>query len=378
MPLQSYDVQYSLTGASFTSLTNVQNIQLTIGRQQQLDQIKASTGVVTLRYPTGYASPIAALVTGTYIRVRNNTNPASPYDLWYGRINDVVAQYGIPYAGGVGPSDYLEISLEGAFASFGRAQGNNYVMAAGTIQSQVANATAQTGLNLSYIETGVANTLGGTTVSGTWADWVARVCQSTNSRLWDGIALFGAIVTSPFYGIASNYAFSDVANNATNQVYNQINFDSIANNYYTQVTVSPEGFGSATVTAAGAVAPFRAYQTNTVNASTGQATDYANYLLNNYSNPQLGIASITCSGEAQNSFGLDKVGFNNEFFRSPGTRVAVTFRGTVYQCLIEGVTMSATPAGCSFTFYFSDADLNAYLLLNDAVFGKLNENKLGY
>jgi len=40
--------------------------------------------------------------------------------------------------------------------------------------------------------------------------------------------------------------------------------------------------------------------------------------------------------------------------------------------------MSATPENAFFTYYVSGADLNAYLILNNATFGKLDENKLGY
>jgi hypothetical protein len=64
--------------------------------------------------------------------------------------------------------------------------------------------------------------------------------------------------------------------------------------------------------------------------------------------------------------------------QAPGTQVSVTFRGTTYQCIIEGVTMSATPAGASFTYYVSGADLNAYLILDNATFGKLDSNRLAY
>jgi hypothetical protein len=56
----------------------------------------------------------------------------------------------------------------------------------------------------------------------------------------------------------------------------------------------------------------------------------------------------------------------------------VTFRGTTYQCLIEGVSVTATPAGASYTYYVSGADLNAYLILNNTTFGTLNYNRLGY
>jgi hypothetical protein len=40
--------------------------------------------------------------------------------------------------------------------------------------------------------------------------------------------------------------------------------------------------------------------------------------------------------------------------------------------------MSATPAGALFTYYVSGADLNAYLVLDNPTFGRLDYNKLGY
>jgi hypothetical protein len=40
--------------------------------------------------------------------------------------------------------------------------------------------------------------------------------------------------------------------------------------------------------------------------------------------------------------------------------------------------MSARPGGASFTYYVSGADLNAYLILDNTTFGRLDYNKLGY
>jgi hypothetical protein len=375
MPLQTYTVSYSLDDVTYTALTNVQNIQFSLGRQAQLDQVKASTGSFEMRYPTGFASPITALVAGTRVRVQNTTGVA--YTIWSGRIDNVSAEYGIPYAGGVGQADYLSVSMEGAFAVTGRMQGNNYAMAAGSIVSQMSNASTQTGLTF-YFGGPSSTTLAATNVSTTWGDWVSRVCQSTNSRIWDAFDSLSVSVISPFAVSINSVNFSDTANNSTNQVYNKINFDSLADNFYTQVTVTPESFGAATVTQAGASVPYRAYQANTLNDSTSQATDFAQYLLANYGTARFAISSFTCMAEAQSSFQLDKIGAFDNLAYSPGTQVGVTFRGTTYQCIIEGVTMSATPAGASFTYYVSGADLNAYLVLDNPTFGRLDYNKLGY
>ena len=376
MGIQNYDVSYSTNGGvSYTVLTNVQNIFLTIGKQAQLDQIQSTTGSFELRYPTGYASPITALVAGTIIRIRNVTGTA--YPLWYGRINDVSAKYGLPYSGGVGQADFITVSIEGNFATLGRMQGNDYAMVADTVGNQTTACATQTGMQVGFY--GSSNRpMAGTTISSTWGDWVGRVCQSTNSRMWDGFINNFVGIVDPFFLTPSTINFSDTTNNATNQVYNQINFDSLADNFYTQVTVTPEGYGAATVTKAGATVPYRTFQTNTLNASTNQATDFANYLLANYGTAKFAISSFTCMAEAQSSFQLDKIGSSSLLAYAPGTQVSVAFRGTTYQCIIEGVTMSATPAGASFTYYVSGADLNAYLILDNTTFGTLDNNRLGY
>ena len=377
MTLQQYTVSYSTdNGSTYTDLTNVVSININIGRQAQLDQIKTLTGSVVMRYPTGYASPITGLVAGTFIAIRNTTPTQTENYLISGSINDVAVEYGIPYVSNQGQGDYLTITFEGTFAQFGRMQGQNYALASDTMSQQVVAAQTQTGLYISFSGGGSNPVMAATTISGTWGDWVAKACQTLNARIRE--SFFLTQILSPFSNVISAVNFSDTANNATNQVYNKINFGSLADNFYTQVTVSPESFGSATVTNAGAVAPYRTYQTNTFNASTAQATDYANYLLGNYGTSKFAILSLTCSGESQTSFALDIVGAGPGLYNAPGAQVSVAFRGTTYQCIIEGVTMSATPGGSSYTYYFSGADLNNTLILDNTVFGTLDYNRLGY
>ena len=377
MALQRYTVSYSLNGISgWTAVTNLQSLNVNLGRVAQLDQIRSSNASFTLRYPTGFASPITDLVSGTFIKIENTTGSA--YSIWLGKITDVMAEYGLPYVGGVGNADFLTVTCEGNFAAVGRMQGDSYVMPAGSLSQQCLNAYNESGVQIQFITSGSEPQLASTTVSNTWGDWVAKAAQSVNARMWDSSTTNGSWIVSPFFTNVSSVNFSDTANNSTNQVYNQINFDSLADNFYTQVTVTPESFGEATVTAVGATTPYRTYQTNTFNSSTSQATDFANYLLANYGTAKFAISSFTCMAEAQSSFQLDKIGYQNMMSQAPGTQVSVTFRGTTFQCIIEGVNMSATPAGASFTFYVSGADLNAYLILDNATFGRLDFNKLAY
>ena len=378
MALQDFEVAYSLNGVDYTALTNVVSISANIGRQAQLDQYNASTAQVVLRYPTGYASPITALVAGTYITIYNN----SSRDVFNGRINNVEVRYGLPYVGGVGNADYVTLSVESAFAQLGRLQGLDYAMAADTMTNQMTAGFTETGLRMywSQIAGGIGAPgppMAATTISGSWGDWINRCATTTNARMQDAAAE-SVTLFSPFSLPTSTINFSDTTNNATNQVYDQIEFESLADNFYTQVTVDPESFAPQTSLKSGAVKPYRTLQMNTLNASTGQAADYASYLLSNYQTAKFAIGSISCLSEAQNDFRLDRIGTNAGVPQMIGVSCTVTFRGTVYATIIEGVSVTATPATSRYTYYLSGADLNSYLLLNNATYGRLDYNKLGY
>lgn len=372
MALVEYRVYYTTTvGGTYTQLSNVQNVTVNVGRQAQLDAYNANTASFVMRYPTGYASPNTALVPGTLINIRIYNGPTyGESNLFFGRIQNATAEYGIPYSGGVGNADYLTVTCEGFFATLGRAPGSNYAMAANNVQVQCTNASTQSGFSINSDSPLATWQMGGTTVSTTWGDWLNKLVLTMNGRMTDG----GSSVTvySPYYRgtSASIYGnFSDAVKSSTNHPYQKINFWSLADNYYTQVTVTPESY-AAQSTSTGS-APYRQYAVNTINASTGQALDYANYLLNTYSTSNLKIASITV--------------LLNDCIQLPpygswaiGTALTVTFRGTTYNCILEGSTFSGTPDAAYATFYLSSNELNNYLILNDSVYGQLNNNRLGY
>lgn len=371
---QNYQVQYTTnpgTGGTWTSLTNVQDLSLSIGRQAMLEQYSASTGSLTVRYPTGYASPIADLVPGTYVRVNLVATGAT---LYMGRIKDVSVDYGIPYSGGVGNADYLRIGIEGFFSTASRMSGQSYAMAAGNFGVQLMTAQAQSGLSITCDFT---PDMGAATISSSWGDWINQALVTLNGRMVDCTYQNTISLRGPYTSYTTTVNFSDTANNATNQVFDQASFGAWSDNYYTQVTVDPADYAPQTVTKAGAVAPYRTYTVNTLSASTGQALDQANFLLGQYQTQKFALTSVSCLAEAQSTFKLDNLGLV-DFGSMVGSRVSVTFRGTVYYCIIEGVSLTATPASSRYTYYLSGADLNNYLILGNAVFGTLNNNKLGY
>lgn len=376
MPL-SYKVEYSTTGntGTWVELSNVQNIAYNIGRQYMLDQYSASTASMTIRYPNGYASPNTAMIPGTFVRIWSPNVTDGNYAAYFGKIKDVNVTYGIPYVSSVGNADYLNVSLEGFFADASRMSGLNYAMAADTLPNQCIAANAQSGLIISTGGYSVA--MGASTVSGTWGDWINAALVTFNGRMADCQGTNSINMRGPYNASTCTVNFSDAANNATNQVYDQATFGAWSDNYFTQVTVAPAGFAAQTVTKSGATIPYRTYTVNTVSASAGQALDQANFLLSQYQTQKFALTSVSCLAEAQKSFKLDNMGLVN-FGQMIGARVSVTFRGTVYYSIIEGISVTATPESSRYTYYLSGADLNNYLILNDSVFGRLDYNKLGY
>jgi hypothetical protein len=259
-----YKAKYSTDGVTFTELTNVQNISVKLGREKQLDAYNASSCTIEIRYPTGFASPIADLKTGTYMKVESPNQIGGVGGCFFGRIRDVQVRYGIPYSGGVGVADYLTISCEGFFAAVARMNGNNYSMLSNTPQDQLSASNAFTGTTGAYLRPSGADPLmAATTVSGTWGDWYNQLLTTLNGRMWDSNIVDEIKVVSPFYQNPQNPAyvvtFSDNANPVTEYIYDQIDFTSYADNFWTQAAITPEGLSTVTVTASGATAPYRTY-----------------------------------------------------------------------------------------------------------------------
>lgn len=360
-------------------LTNVQSVDCTAGRQAQLDNFSSARCIVVLRYPDGYVTPVTPLTPGTEIRVEGeHINGGFPFTLLTGFISDVSVQYGIPFANSVGQADFLTINIETEFAKLARTSGENYAMAADTVTAQIADATSESGCVVSVFPNNYLSTISmsATTVAGSWADWLNQMAFSLAGRIIEQSAEVILTSAQPTDEYVSPFLFTDAG--GTGLIYDQLTFDTLAQNYFTQVTITPTAV--AAQTAETGSAPFRNLTLNTYSPTTGRATDLANYYLNNFNQPALALSTIHVNMVAVNGNITQIIGNtgSNSGILGQGAQVNVVFRGTTYTCVIEGGAISATPSNCMLTLYVSGADLNAYLILDNATFGKLDENKLGY
>lgn len=372
--MEQYTVEYSTDGTTWSSLANVQQISGFIGRQQLVDNFEPSRMTITARYPTGFSAPNSALVVDTQIRVKRT---GSAYTMWTGRIRNVTVEWDKPYNAGTGTgvSDYVTIECEGALAQWGRLQGNGLSVAASDLLTQISNVLS--GTNLQYGTTYTATTapsLGASTVDDSLANWLNITCATIGATIKDGSDSNIVGVNGRDWVGNLPVEFSDTTNDSTHQVYDNIVFDSVAADFFTEVEVKTNGYGDVVVSTG--TAPFRTYRINTFSASASQATDLANYLLGVFGDNGFGIAEISCKSEAQNSWSLD-LGYG--WWDIIGYATNVTFRGSTFRCTVLGSSFTANvDSGSQFTYYLADAALTPYLILDDAVNGILDTNKLGW
>jgi hypothetical protein len=353
-----------------------------LGREHQLDPYNANTAIIEIKY-YDFFNYETTLALGTSVRIHDSTRDIT---LFEGKIRDVRIELAIPVRLNVQPlnvnvgfADRMFITAETNFADFGRMAGDNYVMAAGTLKNQLDAAFTETGIDLLRPSDETTTLMGGTTIAGTWGDWLNRVCITLNARLRQSAALR---IVSKFDIQTLSVAF-DETSGANKQFYEGINFDSLSDNFYNQAIVEPEGLAAQTSsgTPFTSGAKFRTLTLNTLNASTGQAQDYADYLRGNYETASFQVSSITATSQQQGTnFKLDNFDLTTPTSTSNllGRQTFVTNRGTTYPVIIEGVAASGVPGSHTFTFYLSGVDQNAYLILDNAIFGTLDANKLGY
>lgn len=354
-------------GGTWTTSANVLSFSMSAGRQNATDTYGAANGEIVFRRVAGNTANLDAIVPGTEVEVPNAN--------CIFKVTDVINDYGMTTT-----MDTVTITFEGGLADANRANLNGYNAASADLATlffdvmNEANVTAA----LSTLNNPDCD---GTTVYSV-ADWVQQLATTIDGRIDDsggGVLLYDKYNFTVFESGGDALVFSDgtVALGSGNIriSYDQIVFTSLGENYYTQVVIDPESHAAQTSTAAGATAPYRVLQLNTFNANTGQAQDYADYLVSLYSDPtHKRVSSVSVNGTSTNASLL--FGVLGQTAISYLCRII--FRGTTYNAVIEGWSYTATPEDDRYTFYFSGADLNNFLILDDADRGVLDANRLGY
>jgi hypothetical protein len=159
--------------------------------------------------------------------------------------------------------------------------------------------------------------------------------------------------------------------------YDVLNFASLADNVAAKVIVTPEGlapqtFGSGT----------KSFEMKSYDQTTSQAGDLAAYVqstLTQATDVPYSISSRTSLQSDLFLIALASTGAQERNF------VEVELRGTIYNCIINGATVSSDPQDTRVQLYLFAADLSAFFVLDDDFYGVLQDdgppafnNKLGF
>jgi hypothetical protein len=181
----------------------------------------------------------------------------------------------------------------------------------------------------------------------------------------------GALLT----GLSVTPEWSDgTLTSATNYKYQQVTFKSAAEDYYNSITVEPLGFISQT--SSSGTTPIYSYVANTYDVSAAQALSLAQYLRFKYDTTNSSPRELGFTIGQQSV--ADAVWFLNLVSAFLGLEISIVLRGVRYFCIIEGVNIQATPDDTRILFYVSSNETNDYLILDNAVYGKLDNNRLGF
>ena len=266
----------------------------------------------------------------------------------------------------------------------GRAQLTNYALAQDVTDSQVNTVGAAIGASpaaFSGRSTGSAQTY-----TGNGLELLNTITRTEEARFYAGSLTYRSTPNLYWFGRNTAPPTTYYWNDGTGtpylrqMKYEQIEFRSSADNYYNSITVTPNALAAQTATLA--VTPLYGWQVDTIDYTTGQASDHAQWLLNNYQSKDSTLASLTFTDVQQDPIAYP-VPCNTDVIQAITSAVnqqgIVYFRGATYNVILEGVSINATPEQTRVTIFFSGRDTNAYLLLdNTQGFGTLDNNRLGF
>lgn len=353
------DVTVEVFIGTWQTVSNVQSLQLDKGRVKISDEWRPGTGTITGRRNDLLPSNI---VIGTGVRIYVGAQGAGGTGVFlYYRVADLNLNYGI-----ISSLDTWQLTLEDTFAYLGRAN-VDISWASGTVTSTAfATLCGLVGLGADYYTTGKSTMSAQTLTNANAQDVLQTIINTEQGAVYaDGLDLL------TFYGRnwqanVGNINFTDTGAGSYPVRYDQVTFRSMADNYADQVIVYPRG-SSEVVTGDG----IYSYNLDSYSFDTGQATNLAQYVQ--------GTFSVQNSTPSSVSFQLnEQSNLNWMFALAAPANAQLTLRGTLYNSIVLGCSITGDPANVRFTFNLASSDFFSFLTLDNTVFGTLDNNKLGY
>ena len=372
----------TLGGVTMVDLTSiVESVNITRGRNRQLDQFNAGTATIAFNNQT---------------EILNPSNTASPYyPFVLPRCPVQILANGIPIYTGLVTDWNLDYDISNKDMMYASCADNFTVLAnqalnAVTPSAQATGTRINTILDLTEINYQGARSIDtGSSTLGAYAIDQDTVClnylQQVNTSE-QGYLFMSANGTLTFKGRSS--VLNPVAGATFNTDGTGLPYQTLVNQYGDEllynyiITQSPAG-AVQTTSSATSIALYQAQQyalTNLLNSTTTEVAGLGNYLLGKYQNPVLRFTGLSTQLTALSSTDQNiALTLDLTSICSVVKNFVVGTPATETQTLIvSGVSHNITPGSHIISYTFESTDGNQYLTLDDTIFGTLNNNLLSF
>jgi len=378
----------TLGGLAFADLTTlVQSVNITRGRNRQLDQFNAGTATISFYNESRILDPL------------NTASIYYPFVL--PRCPVIINANGVPIYTGLITDWNLDYDMANKDVMYASCSDNFTVLAnqqlnAHTTTAELSSTRVSTVLAYSEIAYQGAKSIGtgSSTLGGTAASASFSIAQDTNLLNYlqlvttseQGYLYMSASGTLTFKGRSS--VLNPVASATFNTTGTAIPYQTLINQFGDEllynfiVTQSPAGAVQSTSNSA-SIALYQAQQyalLDLLNSTTAEVAALGNYLLGKYKDPVLRYTGLSTQMAALSTanqnllFSLDLTNVTT-VQKNFVTGTPLTDSQTL---IISGISHSITPGNHIISYTFEATDGNQYLTLNNAIFGTLNNNLLSF
>jgi hypothetical protein len=372
----------TLGGLAFADLTYlVEAVNITRGRNRELDQFNAGTATVSFNNASRILDPL------------NDASPYYPFVLPRSPI--AILANGVPIYTGLVVDWNLDYDLANQDTMFARCADvftvlANQSMEAFTPSAQLSGARVSAVLNRPEINYSGARAIGtGSSNLGAYA-----VADNTNvlnylqliTKSEQGYLFISADGTLTFKGRSE--VLNPVADAEFKADGTGIGYQTLRNEFgdellYNDIVTESPGGGPFNATDSASQALYQSQQytaTDLLNSSASEVEQLGQYLLGKYRNPVLRFTGLTTQMTALSAahqaavLALDLT----DIATVQKTFVQGNPSSATQTLIVSGVTHSITPQSHIIGFSFESTDGNQYLTLDDAIFGVLNNNLLAF
>jgi hypothetical protein len=372
----------TLGGLQFADLTSlVENVNITRGRNRQLDQFNSGTATVTFDNASRILDPL------------NTASVFYPFVL--PRCPIVITANGIPIYSGLVVDWNLDYDLANQDMMYARCADDFTVLAnqalnAFTPSAQLSGARVSAVLDRPEINYQGARQIGtGSSNLGAYAvsaetnvlNYLQLVTTSEQGYLF--ISADGTLTFKGRTEVLNQPADAVFTTNGANLPYQTLTNefgDELLYNYI--VTESPAG-GPFTASDAASQALYQSQQysvTNLLNSSASEVEALGQYLLGKYKDPVLRFTGLSNQLAALSAADQDAC-LNldlTEIASITKTFVQGSPASVTQTVIVSGISHNITPQSHIIAYSFESTDGNQYLTLDNAIFGALDQNLLAF